>query len=59
MWILKLSMTSLWMTGVVMSRLQWPWHLIALAVIALVIAEGTAFERRLAIALHLRTRDER
>ena len=49
MWILKLSMTTLWMAGMLMG---WAsnglWHLLALTPVTLVVLEGTSFERRIA-----------
>lgn len=48
MWILKLSLATTWMTGMVMGwTLNGLWNLLALAVVVLVFAEGTAIERRI------------
>ncbi len=48
MFLLKLSLTTVWMAGVVRgwSSLA-AWNLLALAVVALVFVEGTALERRI------------
>ncbi len=48
MWILKLSMTTLWMAGMVAGwTLGGVLHLLALAVVALVFVEETPFEKKL------------
>jgi hypothetical protein len=50
--LLKLSMTTLWLAGVVRG---WTclglWHLLAVAVVVMVFAEGTRVERRIAHAV--------
>ena len=49
MWILKLSLTTLWMAGMVAGwTLGGVLHLLAVAVVALVLVEETPIERRLA-----------
>ena len=48
MWILKLSLTTLWLAGMVMGwTLGGALHLLAFGVVALVSLEGSAIERRM------------
>ena len=52
MFLLKLSLTTVWMAGVVRGWSSFTaWHLLAVAVVALVLVEGTALERRIAGAI--------
>lgn len=46
MWIAIVSLTTLWMAGVIRGQGGF-WHLIALAALMLILIEGTTLERRL------------
>ena len=52
MWMLKLSLTTVWMAGTMMGwTLLGLWHLLAVAVVVLEFSKGTRLERRIAETL--------